>query len=310
MLGCGPLYVKRDDLIGYSWGGNKIRTIEFLLGAALQQRADAVVLCGGVTSNFAALMAAACAQHGLALHQVSYGNAPRRVPAAMSVGVRCGTTYHFTASEDRSSTEAMAETIAARLLREGQRPYLLPRGGATPVGALGYAHAATELAEQLRSLGLRTATVVLPVGSGGTLAGLVVGWSQGEGATTEIQIELVGVSVSRPAQEMSATVHRIATACPLRSRTPSSSMCWRIVDGRGAGFGEVDSTDRQLIHQIERETCFLVDATYNAKALRWMRESASGLRGNVVYWHTGGIFGVVDRLLEADAFTSPHSSIQ
>ena len=93
--------MKRDDLTGHSWGGNKVRTIEYLLGDAKAQSCDMVVLCGGPTSNFAALMTAACTAHGLETVQVSYGTEPSPKPAALAVGEAAGATIRYTGSVDR-----------------------------------------------------------------------------------------------------------------------------------------------------------------------------------------------------------------
>ncbi len=325
LLGIDPLWVKRDDLLGHSWGGNKIRPIEFLLGDALQQQADAVILCGGTTSNFAALMAVACARHGLQVHQVSYGHQPARPPAAMIVGARSGTLFHFTGSADRSTMEPAAQALADRLRAAGGSPYTLPRGGATPVGALGYANAAAELHGQLQRSGLASATVVVPVGSGGTFAGLVAGWNDllRDRASTDVasvDVELLGISVSRPPEgllpEIAAIGRAVAERCgrpaavaAAGAPSPSPACRWRLVDGRGAGFGASDGADEALIAQIELRTRFLADPTYNGKALRWLRDAAADLRGPVVYWHTGGALGAADRLFNpGDAPSSPSTS--
>lgn len=302
LLKIDQLWVKRDDLLGHSWGGNKVRPIEFLLGDALHQRADAVVMCGGPTSNFAALMAAACAQYGLQVHQVCYGHRPDRLPAAMAVGTRSGTVFHFTGSSDRLSMEPAAQALAERLRSLGSTPYLLPRGGATAVGSLGYAQAAGELVDQLTQSGLSSATVVVPVGSGGTIAGLIAGWTYAlDSGAPPFEVDLVGVSVSRAPEDLQAEIAAIARAAAEHrghdgTRGASASCRWRLVDGRGIGFGASDATERALIDRIELRTRFLVDPTYNGKALRWLRDSAAHLGGPVVYWHTGGVLGVVDRI--------------
>ncbi|NPT54414.1 pyridoxal-phosphate dependent enzyme [Paraburkholderia sp. 5N] len=303
VLGVDALWVKRDDLTGYSWGGNKVRPIEFILGDALHQGADTVVVCGGPTSNFAALMVAACSQRGLAVHHVSYGQRPSRIPAAFEVSIQSGAVVEFTGSSDRETMDATAEVVASRLRAQGKRPYVLPRGGASAVGALGFANAALELSAQLKQLGIDAITVVVPVGSGGTIAGLITGWTYALDAgslTDALDVEIVGVSVSRPPDEMRETIESVVRGCGATAAEsvlrPLASRCrWRLVDGRSAGFGVADVSDIELVEEISRQTRFLVDTTYNGKAMRWIRESASQLSRPVVYWHTGGTLGVVDR---------------
>jgi 1-aminocyclopropane-1-carboxylate deaminase/D-cysteine desulfhydrase-like pyridoxal-dependent ACC family enzyme len=309
LLGIDTLWIKRDDLIGYSWGGNKVRPIEFILGDALQQGADTIVVCGGPTSNFAALMVAACVQCGLAVHQISYGSQPASAPAALEVSTRSGAVLEFTGSSDRATMDATANVVANRLRSEGRRPYVLARGGATPVGALGFANAALELSEQLTLLGIDSATIVVPVGSGGTIAGLVAGWTYAFDAITPakpINVEIVGVSVSRPPEELRDNIQAIVRDCGTavaqgNLRPPAERCHWRLIDGRGAGFGVADMRDLELVEEASRQTRYLVDTTYNGKTLRWLRESAHQLSGPIVYWHTGGVLGVVDRILDRSA---------
>jgi D-cysteine desulfhydrase len=309
LFGIDALWVKRDDLIGYSWGGNKVRPIEFILGDALQQGADTVVVCGGPTSNFAALMVAACVQRGLAVHHVSNGSRPVRTPAALELSIQSGAVLEFTGTSDRTTMDATAHAVARRLRAEGMRPYVLPRGGATAVGALGFANAALELTEQLTLLGIDSVTVVVPVGSGGTIAGLITGWTYAFDAMSRaksIDVQIVGVSVSRPPDELRDSIGSIVRDCGMVAaqgsfRPPENRCHWRLVDGRGAGFGVADIRDIELVKQISRQTRFLADTTYNGKALRWLRESANQLSGSIVYWHTGGALGVVDRISDRSA---------
>jgi 1-aminocyclopropane-1-carboxylate deaminase/D-cysteine desulfhydrase-like pyridoxal-dependent ACC family enzyme len=309
LLGINELWVKRDDLTGYSWGGNKIRTIEFLLADAIRQGSDTVIVCGGPTSNFAALMAVACTQHGLAVHQVSYGSRPSRAPAALAVSLQSGAVIEFTGSLDRAKMDTAAHASACRLRAEGKHPYVVPRGGATAVGALGFANAAVELSGQLERLGVDAVTVVLPVGSGGTIAGLVAGWKYALGASNgarSFDIEIVGVCVSRPPDELRGAIDSMAVDCGAYAsrgiRRPSTDNCrWSLVDGRGAGFGLSDGREDAMIDEIARRTRFLVDTTYNGKALVWLRDSSSRLSGPIIYWHTGGTLGVIDRISDRHA---------
>lgn len=303
LLGLNDMWVKRDDLVGYSWGGNKVRPIEFLLGDAIGKGADTIVVCGGPTSNFAALMAVACVQHGLAVHHISHGSRPSQMSAALSVSLQSGAVVEFTGSMDRASMDAAADATARRLRLAGRCPYVLPRGGATAVGALGFATAALELREQLERIGIDAVTVVVPVGSGGTIAGLIAGWTYAFDATrrARFNVEIVGVSVSRPPDELRDTIRSIASDCAVSAGRgilrPLAERCrWSLVDGRGVGFGVAGEREYAMVDEISVRTRFLVDTTYNGKALTWLRESSKRLSGPVVYWHTGGALGVVDRI--------------
>ena len=125
---CPRILLKRDDLTAFSWGGNKVRTLEYILGDALAERADTIVVAGGPTSNFAALLAVAAT---VPVVQVCYGQ-PRGGAAALALSTRAGARVEFTGSADRSSMDEHAAELATKLRAEGRHPYVVPRGGATP----------------------------------------------------------------------------------------------------------------------------------------------------------------------------------
>ena len=287
--GLQDLLLKRDDLTGFAWGGNKVRTVEFVLADALERGADTLVVAGGPGSNFAALLAVAAAARGLAVRQVSYGS-PRGA-AALAVSKRAGAEVVFTGSADRQSMEVGARELAERLGAEGARPYFVPRGGASPVGACGFAGAAAELVSQLAERNLSRATVVLPVGSGGSIAGLLAGLGVNGHAD---RVDIVGVSVSRPPDEVEPRIAACAleTARLLGGGEPSTR--WRLVDGRAGGPGpEADRLTRDAL----RHSGLVADPVYNVKALLWLADHRAELREPTVYWSTGGALAAADTLI-------------
>jgi len=299
-LGRGPVWVKRDDLTGYAWGGNKIRTIEYLLGDATARNCDIVVLCGGATSNFAALMAAASTAQGLDVVQVSYGVEPDPKPVALLAGEAAGARLHYTGSTDRSTMEVAAAALVDDLRAQGRRPSLVPRGGATVIGALGYAHAAGEVRHQLRQAGVGALTLIISVGSGGSIAGLLAGFLfdfEGDGDESPLDIELIGVSVSRPPEALMDDIATKAQACGQdRPRLANLRCRWELVDGRRGGFNQYDADEAAFIDELMRRSGLLIDTTYNGKALRWLHEQPPQDNRPILYWHTGGALAVADRL--------------
>ena len=167
-----PVLVKRDDLTGFALAGNKARKLEFLTG-------DALVTGGGPGSNHCQATAAAARVAHLACHLVMYGNEPARPHPNLAFARCAGTEVTVTGQADRGSVDpALAET-AGRLTAAGHRPYVIPRGGATAVGAAGCGLAVAELAGQLASLGIEPEFVVVATGSCGTQAGLLAGTAAG-----------------------------------------------------------------------------------------------------------------------------------
>jgi 1-aminocyclopropane-1-carboxylate deaminase/D-cysteine desulfhydrase-like pyridoxal-dependent ACC family enzyme len=293
-LRAGALYVKRDDLTGFAFGGNKARPLEFLIAAATADRADTLVTGGAPGSNFCAAAAAAALRAGLRCELVLAGQAPRHPGPALALALSWGATVHWTGSAERETVDSQLPRAAAALASRGHRPYLIPRGGATGLGAIGYALAAFELHEQLATIGVTAAQVVVAVGSGGTLAGLVAG-----NAALGRPWTLVGGSVSRPAEDASRRVLEIAQECAgllagamASDRGPGGAAepmpgDVMVVDARGPGHGLPSPEGVAAADQAMRTEGLMVDPVYTAKALSLVPRCADG--GDVVFWHTGGL---------------------
>jgi 1-aminocyclopropane-1-carboxylate deaminase/D-cysteine desulfhydrase-like pyridoxal-dependent ACC family enzyme len=276
------VWIKRDDLTGFALGGNKVRPLEVLMADALDQRCDHVVGCGGPSSNLCSALAAAAATAGLACTLVLYGGEPAIAHPNLTMMRAFGARTTFTGDPDRASTPRHAADTAARLHAGGCRPYVVPRGAASGLGATAYALAAQELASQLT---FRPAHVVVAVGSGGTVAGLLAGWT-----TSGLSGTLVGVAVSRPLEETRREVTRLSgeAARLLGADAPATDRL-RLVDGLGAGFGRADRTTYEAACLALRTEGVVADTTYVARAV-----AALGSLGDpLVLWHTGGWLGFV-----------------
>ena len=291
VVGAGALYVKRDDLTGFAFAGNKARPLEFLLAAALEEGADTLVTGGAPGSNFCAAAAAAAARAGLRCELVIAGN-PAPGPAsglgpALALARSWGAAVRWTGVAERDSVDAGLPAAAAELAAAGRRPYLMPRGGASGLGAVGYALAALELREQLAACGADSARVVVAAGSGGTLAGLVAG-----NVLAGRPLTLVGAAVSRPADETARRVLALAREC-LRVLGGAEAGPDDVVvaDARGPGHGLASPEGTAAAEQAMRTEGLMVDPVYTAKALALVGRYAAG--GNVVFWHTGGQLDVV-----------------
>jgi D-cysteine desulfhydrase len=199
-----------------------------------------------------------------------------------------GAAVRWTGVPDRDSVDAALPAAAHELGAAGRRPYLIPRGGATGLGAVGYALAAAELRAQLDSDGV---TVVVPTGSGGTLAGLVAGhvllgrpWT------------LLGCSASRPPQAAQRQVLTLARECLrlLGAEQEPGPADVTVVDARGPGHGLPSPDGLVAAEQAMRTEGLMLDPVYTAKALAQVPMS-----GSVVFWHTGGVLDAVAAAQEA-----------
>ncbi|HUG52096.1 MAG TPA: D-cysteine desulfhydrase family protein, partial [Vicinamibacteria bacterium] len=289
---------KRDDGTGLGAGGNKARKLEFLLGEALALGADTVVTVGGVQSNHVRQTAAAAARLGLRceavlLDAVARADAAYRSSGNVLLDRLFGACLHFApAGADAEST---LEELAGRLRRSGARPYVVPMGGSSALGCLGYAEAAAEILAQAEALDVRLDHVVVACGSAGTQAGLVAGFAaQGSPAAVH------GVSVYKPsATDACARVRELAEATLVRlgAREKLGPDAVR-VDARqlGDGYGLPTAAMVEAVSLMARTEGVLLDPVYTGKAmaglLQWIREGAFGVRETVVFWHTGGLPGL------------------
>jgi D-cysteine desulfhydrase len=287
--GADMLYIKRDDLTGFAFAGNKARPLEFLLAAACGEGADTLVTGGSPGSNFCAATAAAAARAGLRCELVLAGQ-PGPPGPAVALARSWGAAIRWTGVPERDSVDAGLPAAAAELAARGRRPYLIPRGGATGLGAVGYALAAIELREQLAAEAVEAALVVAAVGSGGTLAGLVAG-----NVLLGRPLRLVGASVSRPPEEAAGRVLALARECLalLSAGDDIGPEDVVLTDARGPGHGLASPEGAAAAGQAMRTEGLMVDPVYTAKALALMSRYAAG--GNVVFWHTGGMLDMVAR---------------
>jgi D-cysteine desulfhydrase len=199
-----PVLFKRDDLAGVGLGGNKLRGLEYILADVLAQGCDCLVTGAGPQSNWTMLAALACLRHGIEPHVVCYGSGAAD-EGNMRLHRWLGTDVRFTGDPDRASVDAGIDHVVAELRTAGRRPYPVPRGGATPLGALGYVRASLELAAQLGELDEQPSALWVATGSCGTQAGLVAG-----AALAAAPYQVTGVTVSRPEDECRDRVSELA----------------------------------------------------------------------------------------------------
>lgn len=282
------VWFKRDDLTGLGLGGNKIRALEYLIGDALAQGADCLVTGAGPQSNWAMLAAVVARRHNLEPHLVYYG-APRDPVGNQALAELVGADIRFTGDADRTSVDPVLESLTARLRSEGRRPYTLPRGGATALGAVGYARASKELVDQMAGLGISPRSIWLATGSCGTQAGLLAGvrWL-GTGH------QVTGVTVSRPAGECGRRVAELADKVaelgyPSARKAPADDVV--VIDGHiGPGYGRRSAAGDEAMRLVARTEGVFLDPVFGAKAMAALLEAArqGAVAGSVVFLVTGG----------------------
>ncbi len=289
-IGVNNLWIKHDELIGFGFGGNKVRGLELLIGDARAQGADVVVTGAGAQSNHVRATAAAAAHAGMQAVAAYWGMEPEVAQGNLLLTRLLGAQTRFTNNADRAQVDTTIMEIATELRSAGRRPYAIPRGGACALGVLGHVLAARELQQQCQALGLEPGTIWLAVGSGGTLAGWLLGTAL-LGAPWRVE----GVTVSRPAHEVRARVAVLAAEAAQRLDVNVQIASAHIVvhDGFiGAGYGIPTPAGDAAIQLAARTQGLFFDPTYTGKAFAGLAaQAASGelpQRGPIVFLHTGG----------------------
>src|SRR5262245_37050008 len=201
------VWIKREDLLPLAFGGNKLRNLEFLVGAARADGADTLVTAGRRWSNHCRLTAAAGARAGLDVHLVLSGPPPRPGDEGPNqrLDVLLGATVNVAASAERADRVALVERVVAEVRAAGRRPFAIGVGGTGPVGAAGQVIAGLELADQLADAGIGRATVVLPSATGGTQAGLLAGLA----LAAPQERPVIGIAVAAPSAELAPVITRL-----------------------------------------------------------------------------------------------------
>ena len=280
------IWVKRDDLLGLGLGGNKARPLEFLMGDALVKNSDVIVTGSGPQSNWSMLAALAARRCGLDSIVCFYGDRPRESRGNLLLHGLIGTDVRWTSESTRESVDTMIGSVAESLRQDGKHPYVIPRGGATPRGSLGYLVGAEEISSQCRDAGLHNATVWLATGSCGTQAGLVTGVAAG------LLSAVVGVTVSRPVEECRSRVLEIAQAAAvLAGTTPATANIVTVLDGYiGGGYGVPTAEGAAAAALVLSTEGIFLDPPFCAKGMASLVDAAAqgSIAGPVIFLVSGG----------------------
>jgi D-cysteine desulfhydrase family pyridoxal phosphate-dependent enzyme len=294
---CPRILLKRDDLTGLALGGNKARKLEFLIGDARRNGATAVVTTGAVQSNHARMTAAAARAAGLGVSLVltTQEEHPARQGNFLLDHLFGAEIHLIPAGPDPKlavapDEEARVAEVLERLRARGERPYLIPVGGSSGVGALGYVAGTQELVEQLAAEGISPTRLYYASGSRGTQAGLELGWR-----LFSPPYRLLGIAVSGGEDEKRLRAARVATEAAallgadvtVDARELSTNQ-----DQIGEGYGIPTVGALEAIRLLATRDGVLLDPTYTAKAMAGLiadlRSGEVAPGETIVFLHTGG----------------------
>ncbi len=283
-LGGPRLFVKRDDQTGLAFGGNKTRKLEFLVAEAKEQGAQTLVSAGALQSNHCRQTAAAAARFGFDCILVLTGDASAHPSANLLLDELFGAQIVTVA--DRTDRDRVLQETFDKAASDGRKPYMVPYGGSSTTGALGYAFAVEEFLRQ----GIHADWMLFGTSSGGTHAGLTLGQR-----FFGYQGKVLGISIDESEEWLKSRVSALASATSERlgqriDFTPDDVLandqyC-------RAGYGVLTDAEREAVQLFARCEGLLLDPVYTGRAaaglIDLVRKGFFKKDETVLFWHTGG----------------------
>jgi D-cysteine desulfhydrase len=284
VLGGPRLLVKRDDQTGLAFGGNKTRKLEFLVAEARGQGARMMISAGAIQSNHCRQTAAAAARYGFDCTLVLTGERPKQPSANFFLDQLFDA--EIVTVEDRKDRDRVLRETHDRAVAAGRKPYLVPYGGSSPTGAMGYTFAVQEFMQQ----GVHADWMVFGTSSGGTHAGLVLGQR-----IFGYQGRVLGISIDEPEDHLKTHVAGLASKASemLGERiefAPAEVLA--NADYCAAGYGVLTDAEREAVHLFAKYEGLLLDPVYTGRAAAGMidliRKGFFSKTDTILFWNTGG----------------------
>ena len=283
-LGGPRILVKRDDQTGLAFGGNKTRKLEFLIAEAQEQGADMLISGGAFQSNHCRQTVAAAARFGFDCKLVLTGDRPSQHSANFLLDQLFGA--EIITLPDRKDRDRMLQETFDNAVAAGRKPYLVPYGGSSPTGAMGYTFAMEEFIAQ----NVNADWIVFGTSSGGTQAGLVLGQR-----LFTFKGRVLGISIDEPEIELKARISELATQASEKLGERIQFTGDDVLANENycqAGYGVFGAREREAIHLFASNEGLLLDPVYTGRAAAGMidliRKGFFKKDETVLFWHTGG----------------------
>ncbi|MFS1514740.1 D-cysteine desulfhydrase [Chengkuizengella sp. SCS-71B] len=305
MLGGPNIYVKRDDLLGLTGGGNKTRKLEFLVADALKQDVDTLITTGGVQSNHCRMTLAAAVKEGLKCRLVIEERNHLYNPKENGNVF----LYNLLGAEqikvvpDGTDVVKEMEIVNEELNKEGRKGYIVAEGGGNDLGALGYVSGSQEILKQTSEMGISLDHIISPSGSGGTHAGLVTGF-----CASGIGIPVTGINVRRDKAAQEEKVYNIVNLARQRigfnEEIPKETVK-NFDDYLGPGYAIPTDKTFEAIQLLAQTEGILLDPVYTGKTMAGLidlvQKGYFEGQKNILFLHTGGtpsIYANASNILE------------
>jgi D-cysteine desulfhydrase family pyridoxal phosphate-dependent enzyme len=283
-LGGPRIFVKRDDQTGLAFGGNKTRKLEFLVAEAQVQGAKTLISAGAMQSNHCRQTAAAAAKFGMECILVLNGQHPKQPSANLLLDFLFDADVVWVA--DRKDRDAVLKHTYETTLKGDSKPYLVPYGGSSPTGAMGYAFAMEEFMKQ----GLKADWMVFGTSSGGTHAGLTLGQR-----VFGYQGKVLGISIDESEQWLKAQISALASDASEKFGEHIDFITEDVLANDKycqAGYGVFGPGEQEAINLFAENEGLLLDPVYTGRAAAGMidliRKGFFKKDETILFWHTGG----------------------
>lgn len=283
-------YIKRDDMTGVELTGNKIRKLEYLLYRAKKINADYMFTCGGDQSNHCRATALAALSVGIKSKLFLWGSDKKLPDSNLFIDKFVNAEIEYLNWNEYQHVNEIMEVQKRFLSKKGIIVDVIPTGGSNKLGIWGYINFVNELSAQMDLSKIKG--IILPVGSGGTAAGILLGL-----AMRGSNIKVYGVNVFPDAKLFREIIFGIINECKdeYKIKVEVDESRLEMLDGYSAeGYKNIDQNKVNLIKQFAEQTGIILDPAYTGKTFFAYHENflKNRKRSNILFLHTGGIFGV------------------
>ena len=282
------IYIKRDDLTGIAFGGNKNRKLEFLLADAKEKQSDVIITEGALQSNHCLQTAASALKTGFNCELVLSGEIPQSITGNLLLDQILDVKIHRV--KDSSKRKELMQQLEMELKKKGKTPYIIPTGGSTKIGALGYINCILEVKKQSNDINIAFDHLVHATGSGGTQSGLIIG--------KELyypELNIIGISVGDKKEDLEKEIRNIMIDFKKKWKfnLDINNSGIKVLDGySGKGYGIPSEEMIQAVKMVAKLEGIFLDPVYSGKAMVGLidliksRKISQG--SNVLFLHSGG----------------------
>lgn len=282
-------YIKRDDFTGLEFSGNKIRKLEYLLYDAKRKGADTIFTCGAAQSNHARAAAVSAIPAGFETRLFLWGTDTRNAEGNLFIDKFLGADLTFLNKKEYMKVDEVMLAEKEKYEKRGKKVYIIPSGGSSEVGILGYINFIYELSEQRGAASLNG--ILNACGSCGTSAGLLVGT-----ALYNWNIKIYAVPVIHNAEDAQHEILRLAQKVvdkyKLQVRLDENRL--EVLGGYSKeGYKNITAKKVKRMKDFARGTGIIFDPAYTGKAFNAYYDTfiKPGDTKKIMFLHTGGFFG-------------------